>query len=29
LPSFGTPSRPSFPELVVELKDLIVTYLKQ
>ncbi|MFA5884065.1 MAG: hypothetical protein WDA60_09475 [Acidimicrobiia bacterium] len=29
LPSFGTPSRPSLPELVLELKDLIVTYLKQ
>lgn len=29
LPSFGTPSRPSLPQLVLELKDLLVTYFKQ
>ena len=26
---FGTPSRPSLPQLVIELKDLIVAYLRQ
>lgn len=29
LPSFGAPSRPSLPQLVLELKDLLVTYFKQ
>ena len=29
LPSFGSPSRPSLPQLVLELKDLLVTYFKQ
>jgi len=28
-PSFGTPSRPSLPQLVLELKDLLVTYFRQ
>ena len=28
-PFGGAPSRPSFPQLVIELKDLIVAYLKQ
>ena len=26
---FGGPSRPSLPQLVIELKDLIVAYLRQ
>ena len=26
---FGAPSRPSLPQLVIELKDLIVAYLRQ
>ena len=29
LPSFGAPSRPSLPQLVLELRDLLVTYFKQ
>lgn len=29
LPSFSGPRRPSLPQLVLELKDLIVTYIKQ
>jgi hypothetical protein len=29
MPSFGGPSRPSLPQLVIELKDLIVAYLRQ
>jgi hypothetical protein len=29
LPSFGGPRRPSFPELVLELKDLCIAYLRQ
>lgn len=29
LPSFGTPSRPSLPQLVLELRDLLVAYFKQ
>jgi hypothetical protein len=29
LPSFGSSSRPSLPQLVLELKDLVITYLKQ
>jgi len=29
LPSFGAPSRPSLPQLALELKDLLVTYFKQ
>jgi hypothetical protein len=28
-PSFGAASRPSLPQLVLELKDLLVTYVKQ
>lgn len=28
-PSFGAPSRPSLPQLVLELRDLLVTYFKQ
>ncbi|GMU79501.1 MAG: hypothetical protein AMXMBFR46_22920 [Acidimicrobiia bacterium] len=27
--SFGAPPRPSLPQLVLELRDLVVTYLKQ
>ena len=26
---FGTPDRPSLPQLVLELRDLLVTYFKQ
>ena len=29
LPSFGGPRRPSFPELVLELKDLCIAYVRQ
>lgn len=29
LASFGTPGRPSLPQLVLELRDLLVTYFKQ
>ena len=29
LPAFGAPSRPSLPQLVLELKDLVVAYFKQ
>ena len=29
LPSFGAPSRPSLPQVVLELKDLLVAYFKQ
>ena len=29
LPSFGTPPRPSLPQLVLELRDLLVAYFKQ
>lgn len=28
-PSFGTPRRPSLPQLVLELRDLLVAYFKQ
>ncbi len=28
-PTFGGPGRPSLPQLVLELKDLLVAYLKQ
>ncbi len=29
LPSFGAPRRPSLPELVLELRDLCVAYVRQ
>ena len=29
MPSFGSSARPSLPQLVLELKDLVIAYLRQ